>query len=191
MKYYGDAEITGKATVDGEVESKGKLTVGNGISIIHNYQHNNLTDKYTIKTLNNSGPVLTSERHFESNTGFRTAIDINVSNILLLAAKTEQDSNNTDKYNDTKTSKLAIYSDRMISIADTIELQGDNINFYNRDGDTKFYYVNTENKLLTNTVFEAKKYGSINATKVKISNNGSSSYYSMSYSNGVLTFTTS
>lgn len=25
MKYYGDAEITGKATVDGEVEIKGKL----------------------------------------------------------------------------------------------------------------------------------------------------------------------
>lgn len=189
MKYYGDAEITGKATVDGEVESKGKLTADNGVSITHNYQHNNLTDKYTIKTLNNSGPVLTSERYFKSNTGLRTAININVSNILLLAANTEQDSNNTNEYNDTKTSKLAIYSDRIISIADTIELQGDNINFYNRDGDTKFYYINTENKLLTNTVFEAKNYGSINATKVKISNNNSSSYYSMSYSNGILTFT--
>lgn len=33
MKYYGDAEITGKATVDGGVESKGKLTANGEVEI--------------------------------------------------------------------------------------------------------------------------------------------------------------
>lgn len=161
MKYYGDAEITGKATVDGVLTVNDNVNIGGHLEAAGGVSF--------------SGDSSFSNGNF-SFSGGDINFDIGLNSFIV-------------KIDDSKEYNIKLYKNSNYSIFDTnfstITLRGDNFTLMSKSS-IKLKVDSSSGDLITYCSFRsAGSGGSINADKVKIN----SSYYSMSYSNGVLTFT--
>lgn len=184
MKYYGDAEITGKATIDGEAEVKGKLNSTK--TLIGKW-----TDPYAEQPDSNKSLNIIGGAKFCGNVLFSNTYSTSLNKITfdvpttfnnnLIVNISESSKDNFKIYNDSAT------NDTISTYSDWVKIEADYFHFNNKNGSTKIQYNTQDDNFLINSIFKSTGWGSIYADKVKVGN----SYYSMSYSNGVLTFTTS
>lgn len=189
MKYYGDAEITGKAKVDGGALIKNGLTSSkikaDEILIGSWSPYDTPPDEDKSLNIRNGaqilGDVVFANGNFKvqpPEVDFQVPVNFSNNFIVNISGNSKD---NFKIYNDTAT------NDTISTYSDWVIIDADYFHFNNKNGSTKIQYNTKDDNFLINSIFKSTGWGSIYADKIKVGN----SYRSISYSNGVLTFKTS